>query len=91
MTLSELTPAACKRDVEGRLRALGHAKDVTRNPAAGAFLFSCAGRGAAFYKEQDVDSRAFSQGFPGVPLVGFFAGASPRLILETLNQKTAEL
>jgi len=74
LRLGKLSPHACKRDVQGRLQALGHAKDVTKNPAAGAFLFSCAGRGRQFYGEQDVDSNAFTAGFPRVPLAGFFAG-----------------
>ena len=59
--LGKLSPAACKVDVNGRLQALGHAKKVTKNPAAGAFLFSCAGRGAPFYGEENVDSAAFAK------------------------------
>ena len=46
----------------------------TANPAVGALLFTCSGRGVNFYGEPNIDSSAFRNGFQGVPLAGFFAG-----------------
>jgi small ligand-binding sensory domain FIST len=51
-------------------------RDVLRrrlaSPPAGALLFSCVGRGAAFYGESDHDSRVFRELAGEVPLGGFF-------------------
>jgi F-box protein 22 len=39
------------------------------------FMFACIGRGEAFYDgTPNVESRTFSQLYPGVPLFGFFGG-----------------
>lgn len=51
-------------------------RDVLRRrtaaPPAGALLFSCVGRGAAFYGEADHDSRVFRELAGDAPLGGFF-------------------
>jgi small ligand-binding sensory domain FIST len=51
-------------------------RDVLRRrvapPPAGALLFSCVGRGAAFYGESDHDSRVFRELAGEAPLGGFF-------------------
>lgn len=39
---------------------------------AGAFMFSCVGRGEGLYEEPNFDSRLFTTYLPGVPLSGFF-------------------
>lgn len=73
--LYRLCPEASKADIEGRMQALGLAKSqLGVGRAVGAMLFACAGRGEGFYQEPNIDSGAFSLGFPQVPLVGFFAG-----------------
>ena len=40
----------------------------------GVLLFSCNGRGKAFFGEPDHDSRLFSDAVGEVPLGGFFCG-----------------
>ncbi|EEF51761.1 conserved hypothetical protein [Ricinus communis] len=40
----------------------------------GGFIFSCCGRGEAFFGSPNVDSSPFLENFPGVPLAGIFCG-----------------
>jgi F-box protein 22 len=35
-------------------------------------MFACVSRGHEFYEESGVESKAFSELYPGVPLLGFF-------------------
>jgi small ligand-binding sensory domain FIST len=45
------------------------------NTSSLCFMFACMGRGQAFYDGQEnVESKAFSELYPGVPLFGFFGG-----------------
>jgi small ligand-binding sensory domain FIST len=53
------------------LRAVLRRRPSASAPA-GALLFSCAGRGAAFYGESDHDSRVFREIVGETPLGGFF-------------------
>lgn len=84
--LCQMTPRACKEDVTGRLQALGHSKAATGNPGLGGLLFSCTGRGDEFDEYKNLDTAAFSAGFPGVPLAGFFTprelGPEARVLMQ---------
>jgi small ligand-binding sensory domain FIST len=44
----------------------------THGPAAGALLFSCAGRGVGLYEQPDHDTSAFRRLVADVPIGGFF-------------------
>ena len=60
--------------VKERLRALGTSYPPLPNRSIG-FIFACVGRGKAHYDgSRDVESNAFKQLYPGIPLLGFFGG-----------------
>ncbi|ERN09890.1 F-box/LRR-repeat protein At5g63520 [Amborella trichopoda] len=40
----------------------------------GGLIFACTSRGLPFFREKNVDSSAFSEIFPGVPLAGTYVG-----------------
>ncbi|PSB01318.1 FIST signal transduction protein [Merismopedia glauca] len=44
----------------------------SNNPALGAFMFSCLGRGKGLYGEPDFDARLFQRYFPNIAVSGFF-------------------
>jgi len=56
------------------LHLLMHAlsPDLATQPARGALLFSCNGRGAHLYGEPDHDSRVIAETTGAVPIAGFF-------------------
>ncbi|KAF6148438.1 hypothetical protein GIB67_038793 [Kingdonia uniflora] len=43
-----------------------------RKEVFGGLLFSCCGRGKSFFERENVDSSAFSENFPSIPLAGMF-------------------
>jgi small ligand-binding sensory domain FIST len=57
---------------EDDLRSVLRARLAPEAPFAGALLFSCVGRGAAFFGESDHDSRVFREVAGDAPLGGFF-------------------
>jgi len=61
--------AAAAADLERRLARYGAERGAG---AAGAFLFSCLGRGRGLYGVPDHDSAAFQRALGAVPLSGFF-------------------
>jgi len=62
--------ATSAADVEALLAAYARRTPPTR--VEGALLFSCVGRGKHLYGRPDLDTDAFRQHLPGVPLGGFF-------------------
>jgi small ligand-binding sensory domain FIST len=46
--------------------------DRIPDPAIGAFMFSCLGRGKQLYGEPDFDGRLFQRYFPNIAVSGFF-------------------
>ncbi|WP_374328158.1 FIST C-terminal domain-containing protein [Azonexus sp.] len=52
-------------------KQLREARTAARNPAFG-LMFSCLGRGPLFYGNDDLDRRAFTENFPGLPLLGAY-------------------
>jgi small ligand-binding sensory domain FIST len=46
--------------------------ELQRQPARGALLFSCNGRGAHLYGEPDHDSRVVAETTGAIPTAGFF-------------------
>jgi len=69
----ELSPQQCKEDVISKLTAVAQKAAASGQKLVGGFMFSCAGRGAQFFGEEDFDAKAFGKIFDGKPLMGMYA------------------
>ncbi|OQR74194.1 F-box only protein 22-like [Tropilaelaps mercedesae] len=67
-----LDPDCRGRDkVRARLRPIGKSFGLVPGRSI-ALLFACSGRGVYFHQEQNVETEAFCELFPDVPVVGLF-------------------
>ena len=75
LDLFELDPAACLEDLDATLASLK--QTLHKEKLLGALMFSCGGRGPgarSMLGREMADARAFDNVFPGLPLLGFYAG-----------------
>ena len=69
---------AAREDMRAQIRAYN-----PPTPPQAALLFSCVGRGEAFYGEPDYDSGQLRKVFPGLPVGGFFGGGEIGPVADT--------
>lgn len=62
--------ATAREDLHALMHTLS--EDLSAQPARGALLFSCNGRGAHLYGEPDHDSRVVAETTGAIPTAGFF-------------------
>ena len=65
-------PQTTAADMRRTVEALAEKQGTAPRPPCGALIFSCIGRSPFFYGGEDCDLRAFTERFPGVPLIGMY-------------------
>ena len=65
-------PETAEADMRQSLEALKKTLQASGRIPSGALMFSCIGRGPFFYGGEDRDLQAFSQRFPGLPVIGVY-------------------
>ena len=68
-------PETAETDMRETVEKLAREQETHGVPPAGALMFSCIGRSPFFYGGEDRDLNAFTERFPGLPILGVYGTA----------------
>ena len=68
-------PETAEADMRKVVETLAQNQKKRRLPPSGAIMFSCIGRSPFFYGGEDRDLKAFTERFPGSPIIGVYGTA----------------
>ncbi len=65
-------PETAEAEMRETVEKLAQSQKTRGLPPSGALMFSCIGRGPFFYGGEDRDLKAFTERFPGLPIIGIY-------------------
>lgn len=68
-------PETAEADMRETVETLAQDQKMHSVPPSGALMFSCIGRSPFFYGGEDRDLKAFTERFPGLPIIGVYGTA----------------
>ena len=75
LTWAMRIPETAEADMRETVEKLAGEQEKHGVPPAGALMFSCIGRSPFFYGGEDRDLNAFTERFPGLPILGVYGTA----------------